>query len=437
MSFFADVFIKIADKMGLTVQYKEKPDKQKYSDHKTINLTSTIANRVTTLTMLDSTSYIDGESARAKAMSDFLEYYTNEILPIAAEVSLGTGDCLVKPWTDGERIGVSVVANDDFRICESVGGFVKALIMRCEKLDIGQQHYERFEGQRISGNTVTITQFVYKDGQELPENEWPLAWQEIEKEVTVSGCYNLLLGRIKCPTINREDPNSGNGVRITYGLDSVLENAVKAYERFNDEAEKKETMVFADRTLFTADKDGNRILPSGKGKLFQAVRGKDGGELIHEYSPDMRTDQLEKGVDVNFKMLELMAGLSNGILTAPSTTFATATEMKASLQNTYAFITRFRNYIMNGTRELLDAVDILMNLTGISPMGDWDVRFDWSSSYIENMEEQFTRLVTAHGIGAVDAAEVRSWVMDEDLATAEERVNEIAGRADEAAADII
>ena len=435
MGLFSNLFLMIADKMGLKLQYKEKPYSEDYKDGSKINLTASIANRITTLTMLDSDVYIDGDSARAEYLQEWIEEFTADKLPTAAEVALGTGDCLLKPFTDGERIGVSIIPNDDFRICDSIGRFIKSVIVRCEKQTIDNHDYERFEGQRLdqteSGTVLSIIEFCFRDGQELVnQKDWPQGWQNIERETYITGCDKLLLGRYRCPTINRENINSPDGVKITYGLDDVMAKAAAAYERFNDEMQKKETMIFADRTLFTADKDGSRILPKGKAKLFQAVRGHDGGPLVQEFSPDLRADDLDKGIEVNFRMLELLAGLSNGVLTKPTTSFATATEMKASLQLTYAFITRFRKALVSGTDDLLEAIDVLMNINGITPVGEWESRYDWSSSYIENIEEQFNRLVVAQGIGAVSTGEVRAWVMDEDPEEAEEKVDEIR-RADE------
>ena len=435
MGLFSNLFLKIADKMGLKLQYKEKPYSEDYKDGDKVNLTAAISNRITTLTMLDSDVYIDGDSARAQYLQEWIEDFTAETLPTAAEVALGTGDCLLKPFTDGERVGVSIIPNDDFRICDSIGRFIKSVIVRCEKQTIENHDYERFEGQRLdeteNGTILSIIEFCFRDGQELlNQKEWPQEWQNIERETYISGCDKLLLGRYKCPTINRENINSPDGVKITYGLDDVMSKAAAAYERFNDEMQKKETMIFADRTLFTADNDGNRILPKGKAKLFQAVKSHDGGPMVQEFSPDLRADDLDKGIEVNFRMLEILAGLSNGILTAPTTNFATATEMKASLQLTYAFITRFRKALVSGTDDLLYAIDVLMNINGITPVGEWESRYDWSSSYIENIEEQFNRLVVAQGIGAVSTGEVRAWVMDEDPEEAEEKVDEIR-RADD------
>ena len=436
MGLFSDLFIRIADKMGLKIQYKETPYSEDYKESEKINLTAAISNRLTTLTMLDSDVYIDGESERAEYFRDFLDDFVALQMPVAAEVALGTGDCLLKPYTDGERIGISIIPNDDFRICDSIGKFVKSVIVRADKQTIDNHVYERFEGQRLdeteNGPLLSIVQFCFRDGKELgSQSEWPQEWQAIERETYITGCEKLLLGRYRCPTINRKNINSVDGVKITYGLDDVMNKAAEAYERFHDEMRKKETMIFADRTLFTTDEKGNRILPKGKAKLFQAVKARDGGQLIQEFSPDLRADELEKGIDVNFRILELMAGLSSGILTSPTTNFATATEMKASLQLTFAFITRFRKALVSGTDDLLDAIDVLLNINGITPVGDWEARYDWSSSYIENMQEQFNRLVVAQGIGAVSPAEVRSWVMDEDIDTAEERVKEIESTAGE------
>ena len=290
--------------------------------------------------------------------------------------------------------------------------------------------YQRFEGQRldeINGvPTLIIDQFIFADSTELTDvNQFPVAWQDIKTEDYIPNVDSLLLGRYKCPTVNREDVNSENGVKITYGLDTVMDKAVEAFNRFNDEQKKKETMLFVDRTMVKRDEHGNYMLPKGKEKMYLPVNTRDNREMVHEWSPDMRTEQLEAGIQVNFRMLELLSGLSNGILTPPTTQYATATEMKASLQLSYAFITKFRAQLVKGTNDLLKAVDVILNRNNITPMGSYEVKYDWSSSYIENIEQQFNRLMAAQGIGAVDRAEVRAWTMDETIDVARERVEEI------------
>ena len=147
--------------------------------------------------------------------------------------------------------------------------------------------------------------------------------------------------------------------------------------------------------------------------------------LIKEYSPEIRDTSLISGIEQNFKMLEMLCGLSSGILTAPTTNFATATEIRASLSSTFAYITKFRRVIEQGILEVIKAVDILLNLNEITPYGEYDVAIDWSSAYIENMSEQWERLIKAKELSLVTDAEVRAWLTDSSIEEAQAMIDAI------------
>ena len=66
-----------------------------------------------------------------------------------------------------------------------------------------------------------------------------------------------------------------------------------------------------------------------------------------------------------------------------------------------------------------------MEVNGYEPYQDYQVSVDWSSAYLEDMTEQFTRLIQAEAIGCVSKAEVRAWLLDEDVETAENAVRDI------------
>ena len=122
--FIKNIVLYLAKKMGLELQ--DKPlYRDDYSDMSSISLTAVIANKVATLTMQDSTITIEGESARAKFLQDFLDYYMGDRMDVAAEVALGTGDCIIKPYTDGKRLGVDIIKNRDFVVCESIGNDIQ------------------------------------------------------------------------------------------------------------------------------------------------------------------------------------------------------------------------------------------------------------------------------------------------------------------------
>lgn len=426
MSIVKQLFLVLAKRFGLELQ--EKPIY--YDDYREVNkisLTAVIANRVSTLSMLDSGIDVTGESARARYIDNFVQRFKNEQMAVGAEVSLGTGDCLLKPYTDGKRIGIDIIPNDRFVICESIGSFIKSCMIFADEIkqDNGTI-YQRIETQmlkEVNGISVLyIINTAYKNNTEIPLTSVK-SWENIPPEIAIPNVEHLLFGRYKCPTVNRVNVNSPNGAKITYGLDIPLKKAMEAYERFNNEYELTEPLIFADKTMFRKNPQTGKIeLPKGKERLFALMQG----EGMKEYAPNIRTNELMEGINTNFKMLELLAGLSNGILTAPTTNFATATEMKASLQMTFAFMTKFRASLEQGTRDLIDSINILCNVNNITPIGNYEIKFDWSSSYIENIQEQFNRLVTAQGIGAADIAEVRSWLFDEEYERAKERVGEIA-----------
>lgn len=435
MGLLQKIFIKLAEKFGLNLQQKPV-ERDDYSDVTNISLTAVVSGKLATLTLQDSDITIEGESARAQFMQKFLDYYTGDRIDAAAEVALGTGDCIIKPYTDGKRIGVDIIKNKDFVVCESIGNDIRACIMKVgEVKDEYGAVYERFETQMVRQAETAAGQMVdalmiintaYKNGRDIPLTDVD-AWAGISPEEIIPNVSKPLFGRYKCPTVNREDINGVTGVKITYGLDGVMKQAVEAYNRFNLEYASGEKLVFIDKTLMDRDAQGNIIYPGEKRNMFHLVKGVGGKEgLIQEYTPDIRSDALEAGIEVNNRMVELLCGLSQGILTPPTTSYATATEMRAALNNTFAVITKFRRALEKGTNDLLDAIEVIANRNELAPIGPWKVQYDWSSGYIEQMNEHFSQLMMAQGIDAVEKAEVRSWLMDEPYEEARQRVDQIA-----------
>ena len=155
MNFLKTIFLKIASRLGLELQRKNL-SADDYSNLG-VNLTATIANRVATLTMIDSGANVEGNNARAKYLDEFLQDYIADRMGVAAEVSLGTGDCLIKPYTDGVRIGLDIIKNNNFTVCDSIGNFVKSCLIKADEIkDDNGNLYERIEAQILKeGQTET------------------------------------------------------------------------------------------------------------------------------------------------------------------------------------------------------------------------------------------------------------------------------------------
>ena len=143
-----NILLYLAQKVGLELQ--DKPIyRDDYSDMSNISVTAVVANKVATLAMQDSTITIEGDSARAKFIQNFLDYYLGDRMDVAAEVALGTGDCIVKPYTDGKRLGVDIVKNGDFAVCESIGNDILSCILKVGEIKNESGLYQRYEIQMV------------------------------------------------------------------------------------------------------------------------------------------------------------------------------------------------------------------------------------------------------------------------------------------------
>ena len=284
MNLFQSIIVKIAERFGLQLQikldttddYSMVPD-----DVGDISLTPVVSRKLATLSLQDSDITIEGESARARFMQDFLDYYLGDRMDVAAEVALGTGDCIVKPYTDGTRLGVDIIKNSDFVVCESIGNDILSCIMKVGEFKENQgPTYERLEiqmvrqSETVDGKPVDvliIRNLAFRNGNEIPLTEVP-AWAGIRAEEIIPNVHKPLFGRYKSPAVNRADVNGVGGVKITCGLDGVMSQAVEAYNRFNREYASGEKMVFLDKSLLDRDEKGNVRFPEGKQKMFMLMK---------------------------------------------------------------------------------------------------------------------------------------------------------------------
>lgn len=433
-------------KKRFELQVESKTDIEVVSDFddiREISVTSALSERISTLTLADSSLSIIGENQRARFIDDFAQKFITDRLPAIAQITLGTGDCIAKPNTDGKRFGIDLIENKNFRIVQSVGDFIYAILIKCDEKRVGNDTFERWEYHKLNeyeGATyVTITQVCFKNGKKIGIEVVP-EWAMLKENQVIPNVDRLLLGRFKCPKLNRQDVNSPNGVPITFGADEIVQEAKDSWRRFNQEYKDKETMVFADRTVFKTrevkgrDAEGNlvtkkvSVLPQGKERVIMdinASRNVDAQPLIHEYSPAIRDTALEAEIERNFRMLELFCGLSEGILSKSTLTYTNSDEVRKSTQATFSLITALRKVLEKGTEDLLYAINVLCNANDVTPMGEWKLDFDWSDSFVESMTERFNQLLQAESIGAVSTAEFRAWVMNEDLEVAQAELEEI------------
>lgn len=439
-SFFANIIEFFRSILGIVPEHKTADEI--YSDYhdEELSITGVIADRVTTLAISDSTIEVVGNSARAKYINTFMQWLYKSKLHAIGSVCLGTGDVLARPNTDGFRIGIDLIENQNFLIVDSVGDFLYSVLIKCDELVKDNKVYERWEYHKLNNAPgdrpyCSITQVAFRDGQTIPISEVP-TWAGLKENQIIPNVDRLLFGRFKCPKTNKNDINSANGVPITAGNEYIVEEAKKSYERYNQEFDASKKFIFADKRVFKTqkrkNKDGNTVevtkLPADKKNVIMTVNGStqvDGSPLIHEFNPEIRQADLDAGIERNFRMLELFCGLSEGILSKSTLTYTNTDEVKKSTQATFAFIQNFRNVLENGLNDLIYAINVICNVNDITPLGEYDINYDWSDSFVQSMAERFNQLLQSLNMGAISTAEFRSWVMSEPLDLAKKQVEAI------------
>ena len=399
---------------------------RRYRDLHGVNLTAIFAGKLSVLTVTESTVEISGDSQRAKSLNDSIEQIWTKSRKWAS-IAFGTGGVALIPYVSEGKLFTDIVPQSSMIINRVNGDELMAVSILADTTVRGDERYFRWTDYSFDGNgTVTIRQRATDaTGSPVRFDMFP-EWAFIQEEMAITGCEHLPLAYIKCPIDNRRN-EALYGVPITYGCDDLIKEIEECLDDIRREYKLKKPMVGVDPVLFDVENNRRNLPRTG---LFMPMLpgGLDNtGKLWEVYDPAIRDSSYYNRLINLFDLLEKQVGTSKGILTQPETRGATATEIKAGMYDTYAVVQLMRSAIEKGMERLAEAMNVLNNFYGLSPMGDYEVVFDWSYAMIESSQETFNQLVTAAQVGAVEPAEVRNYVISgETLEEAQERCAEIA-----------
>ena len=243
----SDLFLRIAKKLGFELQSKQII----VNDFKTvtdISITAVLSDRLATLIAADSDITITGDRTAEDVLNEIANKFFNTKLKVSIVTSCGTGDCLIVPVTDGIDFGFDIIENNNFYIDNSIGDNMRNVIIKRDEFVRDNNVYARYEAHMLmqdeNGTTVCrIYRYAYKNDKEIDLNSID-KWSDIPTETIIPNVDRLLFGRIKCPTVNRENINSVQGVPITYGLDVAVTEAKDSYKRFNEEYRRKQKLRY-------------------------------------------------------------------------------------------------------------------------------------------------------------------------------------------------
>lgn len=399
-----------------------------YIEATKLNLTAIFANKLSTLTTTESTVEVIGDNRRAESIDEAIRSVWKKKRKWNG-FALGTGGVLLVPYAAGKKIYTDIIPQDRMIINRVNGDELRAVTILADTTRQKDKLYYRWTDYKLDDNgMLTITNRATNDNGAAYALTDLDEWAGIPEEMTVSGVEHLPLAYIKCPVDNRR-AEALYGVPITYGCDEKIKEINECLADIRLEYKLKRPIAGIDPVVFDI-KDGRRNLPVTGLFMPSLPGGLDGsGKLWDIYDPAIRDSAYYNRLMHLFEELEKQVGTSRGILTEPTSRGATATEIKAGMYDTYAIVSDMREAIEQGLDRLAYAMDVLSNMYNLTPMGDYELSFDWSYSMIESSQESFQQLVTAAQQGAVEPAEIRQYVMpDETLEEAQQRCEEIAAK---------
>ena len=394
-----------------------------------INFTSIFANKLANYTISDSSLNIEGNNPRADLLNMTGQSMWKKAKKITS-MGYGYGGVFLVPYVKGKKLFYNLVPQSRGTIDSTEGDLITGATILAERKEISQgigqtKTYIRWTNYRLDKNAdgtynTTIEQkFTDETGAEIPAPDF---WKNIMLKQTISGVDRVLLGYIKSPVNNRKT-NDKYGVPITYGCEATILEIKETMKQLLNEYRLKRNFVGIDYTMFQTDKN-NKINKLPEDGLYKLFNFDEGDSKFNIYDPEFRDYTIR--LQELFKRLEHEIGTSYGILSEVDSQQATATEIKRSMYDTFTICDDMRTNIEKGLDDFFYACNVLANAYNLSPIGEYEVSYEWSYSLLEDTQTEWNQMTWANNKGIISDVEVRQWLKpDETLEESQKAIDEI------------
>lgn len=392
------VEVAVSDKMANEIDlwakmYKNEPP-WKEKNIKLCGLPAAIASEFARLVTLELKTEVTG--------NDFInEEYQAVVSDIRkyTEYACAKGGLAMKPYASEGHIEVDMVQADRFFPTKFNSRGVTAAVF-AESLTVGKKVYTRLEYHQHEGTMYHINNkaFVKQDldnvevlGKEVPLTAVP-EWANLQEEVTLKNVKMPLFAYFKIPNANNVDDTSPLGVSVYSRAINDIKEADNQWTRLLWEFEGSELAIDADITLFKKDDKGNYEFPKGKDRLFRMMDLDDNAEKYKVFAPAIRDENLINGFNAILRRIEFNVGLAYGTLSDPNTVDKTAEEIKASKQRSYSTVSDIQKSLQTALEQLVYAMDVMAQLSGLSGRKKYEMSFDWDDSIVIDKEQELASM---------------------------------------------
>ena len=377
----------------------------------TVNFAKAICSETARLTTLGIGITVDG-SARA----DWLQEQIDQVyfqLRHWVEYGCAYGTIILKPNGDS----VDLYVRNRFEITHTTNGVIDGVVF-FHQMPQGKKWYTRLEYHRFVDGLYMITNRCFV-GASANDTRTPIdialtPWAGLLEEAAIENVDKPLFGVFRTPQANNIDLDSPFGLPIFSEAIQELRDLDIAYSRNSKEIkDSKRTVLLDSDTLLSS---GVKVVNSAAAfaarreelelpDYVRNVRG-DGKEVFYqEINPTLNTDTRLTGINALLSQIGYKVGFSNGYFVFNEQSgIQTATGVEAEQQRTIQFIKDVRDKLESCLGELIYALNVLADLYGLAPAGEYEVTFDFGDITYNREDDR------ARWWGYVTYGKVPAWV---------------------------
>lgn len=340
---------------------------------------------------------------------------------------LGLGSMIIKPL--GRETAEFVSADKFIPISFDDDGKLTDVGFLTVKMVGETDYYTRFERHYFVNGNLTIENKCYHSqskndigiicGLDAVEE-----WKDIQPgPITYIGMNQMDFGFYRNPIKNEID-GSKCGSSIFEPARELIKKADIQAARLDWEYESGERAIHIDERALKK-KDGKVGMAKLNKRLYRGLNIDDGKdkELLKEYSPAMRDESYERGLEKYYRSIEFAVGLAYGDLSDVQQVEKTAAEVKASKARKYNRVTAIQGSLKNC---LEDFIAGLAFYNGLYTSG-YELTCKFNDSILTDEEEERKQDRQDVSMGVMSLVEYRMKWYNEDEATAKKNIPEQAG----------
>lgn len=363
-----------------------------------LHLANSICTEFTRLIFAESEINVNGQGEKAKFMQSTLDI----ILPLLQTkigIGLALGGMVFKPYfSNGEIVIDTIRADCMFPVSFCANGSIREVVFLESYTDRSDSYYTRIEYHvyEPDNKQCVISNYTFHSynadtlGVACEMSETP--WKGMEPTTVIKNVNQAMFGYFKVPKANSVDPDSPLGISVYAGCDSQIIQVDNHWNLILWEYEAKEAAVFATMDLFNLNGKKQKLSKHDE-RLYKKVVRIGDENTLQEYSPEIRDKSLFDGLNNILQRIEFNCGFAYGTISSEPTAKVekTATEIITSRQRSYTFVSAMQKQMETALKQMLYAIDNLLNHHKIFLDGDYELSCNWGDSVLEDKDKQSVR----------------------------------------------